>query len=296
MNSVQIQCFLTAAQTLNFTKTAQLLYIAQPTVTHHISNLENEMGIQLFVRSKKQVYLTPVGEKFYASMKKLSSEFHEAVLYAKKFEEEINGRICIGCGSSEFEKEFLPLVIRRFQEKYPNIYMTYSSSKIREKVKQLQQRDIDILFSTTKMVKGFSTIEYYNLMEYPFVCVVNRENPLSRLEQVVMKDLHDQNLIFLDPTVSPPEMESLQNQISMIYPHNISHYIEDTSISHLMILSNMGIAIMPEFKYQWHESLMAIPYVDHPAISYGIAKQKNDTRKIISSFIKTTQAIFGEIY
>lgn len=296
MNDIQIQCFLTAAQTLNFTKTAQLLHIAQPTVTHHISNLENEIGIQLFVRTKKQVFLTPAGEKFYISMKKIFSEFNEAILYAKNFEEEINGRVCIGCGSSEFEKEFLPIVIRRFREQYPQIHMTYNTGNIREKVKQLQQHDIDILLSTTQMVNSSSTIEYHSLMEHPIVCVVNRGNPLSRLEQVTIKELSDQNLIFLDPTVSPPEMEELQSQISMRYPHNVTHYISDTSISHLMILSDMGIAVMPEFKYQKHRNLMAIPYVDYPVISYGIAKQKNDTRKFVNSFIKITQAVIEEIY
>lgn len=296
MNSIQIQCFLTAAQTLNFTKTAQLLYIAQPTVTHHISNLENEMGIQLFTRTKKQVFLTPAGEKLYFSMKKIFSEFNEAVLYAKKYEEEINGRVCLGCGSSELEKEFLPLVIRRFRKKYPQIHMTYNSSKIREKIKQLQQHDIDILLSTTQMINGSSTIEYYSLMEHPIVCVVNRENPLSRLEQVTIKDLYNQNLIFLDSTVSPPEIEELQSQIYMHYPHNVTHYVNDTDISHLIILSNMGIAVMPEFKYQEHRNLMAIPYIDYPSISYGIAKQKNDAREFVNSFIKITQAVIKEMY
>jgi hypothetical protein len=67
--------------------------------------------------------------------------------------------------------------------------------------------------------------------------------------------------------------------------------MKDTTLSHLMILSNMGVAIMPEFKYQRHEKLTAIPYTDYPSISYGIAIQKNESRKFIHSFIRMTQSL-----
>jgi DNA-binding transcriptional LysR family regulator len=255
-------------------------------------NLESELGFQLFERKKKQIFLTVSGEKFYDSMKKISSEFNEAVLYARQYEEKYKNRLCIGCGSSELETEFLPSIIRKFREKYPDVYVTYNSDNIRDKIKLLHQQEIDILFSTTQMVKDFSTIEYFELKKYPIVCVINKENPLSCLDYITIQDLSNQNLIFLEPTVSPPEMDLLQQQLLSKYPNTVSHFIEDTSISHLMILSNMGIAVMPEFKYIKNENLTIVPYTDYPAISYGIAKQKNDSRKFVNSFIKMTQAMF----
>jgi DNA-binding transcriptional LysR family regulator len=94
-----MQCFITSAQTLNFTKTSQLLYISQPTVTHHILNLEEELGFKLFARTKKQIALTVAGESFYKSMTKISSEFNEAVMCARKCDEDSKNHICIGCGS-----------------------------------------------------------------------------------------------------------------------------------------------------------------------------------------------------
>jgi DNA-binding transcriptional LysR family regulator len=292
MTTIQLQCFITSAQTLNFTKTSQLLYISQPTVTHHILNLEAELGFQLFTRNKKQIMLTAAGESFYKSMTKISFEFNEAVLCARKCDEESKNHICIGCGSSEFEMEFLPVIIRKFNEKYPDIYVTYNSENIRDKVKLFHQHKIDILFSTTQMVKDFSTIEYYDLKKYPIVCVVNKENPLANKEIITIHDLSDQNLIFLEPTISPPEMETLQQQLILKYPNKVSHFICDTAVTHLMILSNMGIAIMPEFKYKKDDKLVIIPYNDYPPVSYGIAKQSGDTREFVNSFIRITQEVF----
>lgn len=296
MNNIQVQCFLTSAQTLSFTKTAQLLYISQPTITHHIQNLEAELGFSLFVRNKKQLFLTPAGEKFYTSLKKISSELNEAVLLGRQLESKYDNHLCIGCGSSEFEQEFLPIVLQNFQKQYPKIYITYNSNQIREMVKLFQQRTIDVLFSSTQMIKGFPTVKYYDLRDYPIICVMNKENPLAGLDRITIHDLQNQNLIFAEFSLSTPEMDILQKQLSTKYSRNISHHIENASIAHLMILSNMGIAIMPEFKYQKHNNLVALPYVDYPAISYGIAKQKNDSREFVDSFIKTTQTVFKEMY
>lgn len=296
MNSIQIQCFITSAQTLNFTRAAQLLYISQPTVTHHILNLEEELGFQLFERQKKQIFLTPAGENFYTSIRKITSDLNEAISSAKKFETEYNNHIRIGCGTSEFEKDFLPEIISLFREKYPKTYISYNSSRIKEKAKAFQKHEIDILFSTSAMVKNFTTATYYHLHEYPIVCVMNIENPLSHLDKITLPELHNQTMIFLDPTVSPPEIDALQKQISMKHPHNITYYAESAAISHLMILSNTGIAIMPTLKYQKHEKLIAIPYVDYPTISYGIAKQKNDDRKFINSFIRISQTVFKTMF
>ena len=54
MNSTQIRCFLIAAQNLNFTESAAELFISQPAFSHNIATLEEEWGIELFVRDKKR--------------------------------------------------------------------------------------------------------------------------------------------------------------------------------------------------------------------------------------------------
>jgi DNA-binding transcriptional LysR family regulator len=121
---------------------------------------------------------------------------------------------------------------------------------------------------------------------------MNKENPLSGKEIITIHDLAEQNLIFLEPTISPPEMETLQQQLMLKYPNKVSHFICDTAVTHLMILSNMGVAVMPEFKYKKNEGLVVVPYADFPPISYGVARQKNDTRDFVNLFIKIAQDVF----
>ena len=61
MTVFQIQCFLSVAETLNFTEAANRLFIAQSSLSRNISHLEEEIGLTLFIRTKKYVRLTPSG-------------------------------------------------------------------------------------------------------------------------------------------------------------------------------------------------------------------------------------------
>lgn len=153
-----------------------MLYISQPTVTHHITSLENELGYELFERVNKQVFLTPAGKYFYKSMKAISSEFNNAVLNAKKYGDGYRKEFIIGCGSSEFEEEFLPSIIQEFKKIHRDIYISFNMKPIREKMALLQEEKIDLLFSTTRMNLDRKRFEYIPLRSYQMVCVMSREN------------------------------------------------------------------------------------------------------------------------
>ena len=80
MTNQDIQCFLKLAQTLNYTKTAQLLYISQPAVTRHIHSVEAEVGAQLFDRSvRREVQLTEAGEMLYHGLKQCEKIYEDTL-------------------------------------------------------------------------------------------------------------------------------------------------------------------------------------------------------------------------
>ena len=61
MDMAQLACFLTVAQTLNFSEAARRQQISQPTASRYIGDLEREFGVRLFTRSKRDVVLTEEG-------------------------------------------------------------------------------------------------------------------------------------------------------------------------------------------------------------------------------------------
>ncbi len=82
MNSVQIKCFLTLAECLSFSETAEKMYVAQPTLSKYIQSMENELELKLIDRSHRKIQLTQEGSLIYEYLKNTTEEFTDVVFQA----------------------------------------------------------------------------------------------------------------------------------------------------------------------------------------------------------------------
>ena len=78
MNTVQLECFVSVAEHLNFSRASESLHVSQPAVSHQIQTLENELGVKLFKRTSKSVELTEEGMLFLADARYILKTTFEA--------------------------------------------------------------------------------------------------------------------------------------------------------------------------------------------------------------------------
>ena len=111
MNLAEIETFLTIVNTRSITRTADLLFLSQPTVSHRLNSLENELGFSLVIRNKghKQVDLTPKGEDFIMIAEKWMSLWKETMEIQRNQETLL---LTIGCTDSLNTAVFAPLYDR----------------------------------------------------------------------------------------------------------------------------------------------------------------------------------------
>lgn len=136
--------FYTVANTKNITKAANVLMISQPAISKAIKNLEEQLGGQLFIRTKRGVILTDEGQEFYNYI----SQAMEYIFNAEnRFADLINlntGTIKIGV-SATLTKEFLLPYLEMFHQKYPKIDIQIVTSLSSELVPKLKKGLIDII-------------------------------------------------------------------------------------------------------------------------------------------------------
>lgn len=75
INTQQLHYFMELANCLNFTRAAANLYVAQPTLSQQIAELEAQLGVTLFIRNSRSVTLTPAGTILYAALPDIGSRF-----------------------------------------------------------------------------------------------------------------------------------------------------------------------------------------------------------------------------
>ena len=93
MNTKQMEYIIELAQTLNFNRAAENLYISQPTLTYQIKAVEGEIGFAIFERSGKGAMLTPAGAQFVSTLRTVYGQLKAAIeqgqnfsaLYARRF-------------------------------------------------------------------------------------------------------------------------------------------------------------------------------------------------------------------
>ena len=123
MNSKQIDCILMLAQTLNFNRAAENLYITQPTLTYHIKTAEEEIGFPIFHRSGKGAALTPAGQQFCLVLGNLRDELKRAIEQGQNNSRRYHANLTVGLPMRS-AIYFLPQAIEEFEHTHEGISVT----------------------------------------------------------------------------------------------------------------------------------------------------------------------------
>lgn len=182
-----LRYFLTVAREENITKAAEVLHITQPTLSRQLAQLENTLGVQLFIRGTRKIVLTNEG----MLMRRRAEEILELVDKTERElieqDEELEGVVVIGCGDLK-AVQILPEIIRNFREIYPKVtFDLYTATA--DHVKDRMDRgliDIGLLLEPINMDK----YDFIRLNQKErWVVSMHPDAPLAKKDYVTAEDL-----------------------------------------------------------------------------------------------------------
>lgn len=146
MDIKQLITFLEVAKQKSFTRTSEILYLTQPTVSNHIKSLEQELGIHLFVRSKKQITMTNAGFLFHGYAQRIVDEHQAMIAEIRRYTGTQEGHLRL-YASSVPRRYILPQLMQSFHSEFPNITFSITDSDSRLVVDNLLMGETDFGFS-----------------------------------------------------------------------------------------------------------------------------------------------------
>jgi DNA-binding transcriptional LysR family regulator len=205
MNSTQIQCFLKAAQNLNFTESAAEMFISQPAFSHNISTLEEEWGIELFARTnkRKDTQLTPAGAVMADGLSSLSDQFDSLLQKAQSIHQGKTGTLRIGLIGADRIDERILVLFDRFQEKYPGVDLLLRRGSHGELIKWLFEKTLDLAFSLKIDVTDKEWLNYSDLYTMESVLILNKRHPLAGKDGLSLADFRDETFVNVSASESP---------------------------------------------------------------------------------------------
>jgi DNA-binding transcriptional LysR family regulator len=191
----QIQYFCKVASLKSFTQAAEQLHITQPTITHAIHKLEEELDIQLFDRNKKRALLTLEGEVFLEKMHKIIDNIDEAVSELKDLKALRKGTIKLGVPPMLGAYMF-PWVFLNFNKSYPELQLIVSEEESTPiAVQKIETGDLDLAIII--LPENSETIDSLVITPEEYVLCVHPDHPLNLKGKINFGQLRNEQFILL---------------------------------------------------------------------------------------------------
>lgn len=201
MELSQLKYFVTLGRCCNYSKAAEELFIAQPTLSQQIKRLEDELGVQLFERSTRKVILTPVGQECMEWAKKaLEASEMIAQTAREKYRRDL-AHISLGV-LAVYPMMNVPNVLKKFQKDHPEIHLDLTFANSVDLVDMLLRRKIDaVIANISSDIMEKETLDSLVMdvfWEDRLHVVVGDQHPLYERKTVVLEDILDEQLLFND--------------------------------------------------------------------------------------------------
>ncbi|MBP2644947.1 MAG: transcriptional regulator AlsR family [Firmicutes bacterium] len=247
MDTELLRYFVAVAEYSNFSEAAKQLYITPSTLCRHIAQLEQQLDVQLFVRTTRKVKLTAAGLTLRDEAREIMIRTEAAICKTRQTAAEVSGILHIGF-MSPFEKRELPLLVKRFRNNYPKSIIRFDSFGRRSLNEALLIGKLDVAFTALQDFEQRAEISW-KASHYgcPPGVVLPVDHPLARRKFVKLADLSKEPFVTLTRSEFSMEYDLMQRmcKVSGFIPNVVAQaHSLDTLL--LMVETGIGIAIYPD--------------------------------------------------
>lgn len=206
-----LRYFLAVADNLSFTRAADQLHVTQPTLSHQLMQLEEEIGSTLFDRIGRRVHLTPSGEIFREYIQKALKEIHSGIAAISELEGLMRGTLTVGAFES-FSTSLLPRLLAKFSDLYPGVHVRVRQLLTGQLEEQLDKGTLDLGIAYSPPATDKILAE--RLFDEPLALVVGTKHALANRRRIHMAALDGEPLMLL--TAEFPSRRLLESRFSLV--------------------------------------------------------------------------------
>ncbi len=241
----QLTYFMEVAKREHMTDAADDLHVSQSSVSRSIYNLEEELGVKLFIREGRNVRLTPTGQLLYERAKQIHNLMEDTKREIKESLSPNTGTVRIAFPIS-MAAHTLPSIIYAFRKKYPEAKFEMNNALFNDLIGGVKKGDYNIAITAPiPNDKQDSQIKSRILFREEIVALLPLHHPLAKRKEISLLELKD------DPFCILPE-SYMFHQLVLDSCRNAGFEpeiaFEGTDIDALkgLVSAGLGVALMPE--------------------------------------------------
>jgi DNA-binding transcriptional LysR family regulator len=191
----QLQYFVAVAETRHFTRAADLVHVAQPSLSQQIKALERELGADLFQRARGNITLTDAGEALLPLARRILADADTARHEVQELAQLRSGRVRLGATPS-LCTGLLPDVLRAFHDRYPGIRLLIEEGGSHDLVRELARGALDLALVVLPLPTPSPALTTVEVLREDLVVVSSPDAPApGRGRTVRIPDLEGERLV-----------------------------------------------------------------------------------------------------
>ena len=194
----QLKYFVATVECGSVSEASRRLFIAQPSISSAIKSLEDNFGIQFFIRQHAQgITLTPAGIRFHHKAQELLRVLREFEQNALADNDIVSGQIDIGCFET-LGPIYLPRLIAEFKQRYPGVTLNIRDGDQSDMLSSIRcgQLDLAIVYNQEIEHSEFGSSLLLNDL-HPYI-MLSANHPLAKRDSVSLKEISKEPMILLD--------------------------------------------------------------------------------------------------
>ena len=286
MDVESLRCFAVTASTLSFTKTAQLLYMTQSTVSRKIAKLEADLGVVLFDRMKANLTLTDAGEVLLKEAEKIVALTDGLPSKLQKLQKNIEGSLRIG-HYGFFDMPALLEIITEMGRKYPDIRISLYQDKFAFLAKALSRGEADVVFTITNEAEVLNNVVTQRLFPLKLCALLHKDHPLAGRKNIKVEELKEEPIIWWRRNFAPVVYDTfLKACADKGFVPNVTETKNSSYNVLLSVAAGQGVGLMvDELSYMGGTSIEIVPIEDLDLdMYYGAAYIPGRTSYLASIF------------
>lgn len=296
MDINQLKYFISVAQTLNFSEAARRNSLTQPSISHHINELEKQLGCKLFIRDKRSVSLTDSGRTFLPHALEIVDISHKAAVQLSNMEQGLAGHLTIAALTTS--SAILSRCLAAFSKKYPQVTVDIHFTSGRTQALIMSEDKYDVHFAMDDMVPVGETFTAIPAHTDRLCLAVPKDHPLAAGGTADFSKLKGERFI----SVSQNDGPALYKQVMRVCrargytPHITCQYDRAEAVT-LSVGAGLGISIIPEaLSHMFYSDNVAFIPIEGDDVyrNYVIAWRRSITNPAVALFTDIARGLFPQ--
>jgi DNA-binding transcriptional LysR family regulator len=282
-----LRYFVAVGDALSFTKAAENLHLAQPSLTRQIQDLETEIGVRLLNRSKRQVSLTQEGRSFLSDAKRVLAHSADIVESVQRLNRHETAALNIGYVANLFPAP-LPAALSAFQRKFPTVSINLFDMTYGDQLRALEKGKIDLGFVGSQETIEERGLQSRSIGVNKIVVALRKGDRLAKKTVVNLKELKPMFFVGMSEESYPGYRDWLTATCRQA--GFAPKVLQDVDIERMVIQAvgaGLGVALLPDQVEKLpHENVVFRPLVPSVLTQSCVAWNSENTSIALRAYVE----------